>query len=153
MIPSHMTPEQHALRQQVIDTLRPLGWSGPREQAMFDADLIVDPELTMTRRIQQRLLMLKLSIEHDYLGLLVSEKARGLADDLGDHAGSADALGLLSRLLEHTETFTFATSVLLFSTLSAERPGDVFFFDGADVTLLTPENIRSVIQGHPMNHS
>lgn len=148
---SDFSAEQLSFRQELIATLTTAGWSGPRHAQAFEADLILDTQLEMTKRSAQCRLSFRFSFEYDYLALLVIEPSAGQADYVVYHRGDADALLLVHRLLLHAETMDFLFSRQLFKALCRERPGDIYFFDGATSVLLTPETLEGVIEGSSLN--
>lgn len=148
---SEMTTEQLAFRQHAIHRLTEKGWAGPRDQQAFDADLTLDTELAMTKRNSHCLMEFRYSFEYGYLAFLVAQPSKGNADYLIYHHGLRDSQELMDRILTSFEDMNFDFSIEFFKELCGSRPGDIYFYDGAESVELTSENIDEVIRGNAIN--
>ncbi|WP_019012331.1 hypothetical protein [Deinococcus aquatilis] len=148
---AEMTAEQLAFRQSVIGLLTAQGWSGPREEQAFEADLILETELSLTKRNAQCLMEFRYSFEYDYLAFLVAQPLQGHADYILYHRGLPDSLTLMQIILAQVDQMSFESSLEVFRELCRERPGDIYFFDGAQSLELTPENMVDIVKGNPTN--
>lgn len=140
---SKMSAEQLENRAALARILESNSWKLRNEEA-FNADFLLDAELSARKRNKNCIMEVNVSYENNYVGIAVASFKSGRAEYITYFNNLEESAGILEKIISNDEDMSVVKSLELANDLISAFKNKVYFFNGDELELVSKENLRTV---------